>query len=252
MFFLPLTFVTSVFGMTNMDANAGFWRFGVVLVTVCVPFFLLIGSMNTNRGMRFWREQFGTAIVYSSSIIVWPWRRLTKTKTADDGEKSSVEVPQKQARSLSASEGMARRMGRSANAGIGGTAAEKMPDSSINSNSSPSPKKPEPGRIEEVAGLQAEHIEIRERTKGERSTQSQSSPSIQTRPHQLSVMTATPSSSYARSNGVSESTSTEEMSDSPTLRRGPAAYQKNEMGIWGRLRTSRRRGGGEGRKDYPV
>lgn len=59
MFFLPLTFVTSVYGMTNMPVDAGFWPFGVTLATVCVPFFFLIGSMNTSSGMKFWRENVG-------------------------------------------------------------------------------------------------------------------------------------------------------------------------------------------------
>lgn len=250
MFFLPLTFVTSVFGMTNMDANASFWRFGVVLVTVCVPFFLLIGSMNTNRGMRFWREQFGTAIVCFFGFIIWPWSRAARKKAAEDNDKSSVEVPQKQVRSLSATEGMARRIGRSAS--VGGTAAEGGPDPSTNSDSSPMPKKPEPVHVKEEAGSHAEHIEMRERAKGEQSAQSQSGPSMQALPHQLSVSTTTPSSSYAKSNAVSESNSAEERSDSPVLRRGPPAYQKNEMGIWDRLRTNRRRAGSEGVKDYPV
>src|SRR5271170_572780 len=71
MFFLPLTFVTSVFGMTNMPSDANFWRFGVVMVTVCVPFFLLIGSMNTSRGMKFWTEQLGSIWTYIVRIFTW-------------------------------------------------------------------------------------------------------------------------------------------------------------------------------------
>lgn len=63
MFFLPLTFVTSVFGMTNMPSEGFFWRFGVVMATVCVPFFL-IGSMNTNSGMRFWKEHVRNLLVW--------------------------------------------------------------------------------------------------------------------------------------------------------------------------------------------
>lgn len=59
MFFLPLTFVTSVYGMTNMPEDAGFWPFGLTLAAVCVPFFFLIGSMNTSSGMEWWRGNFG-------------------------------------------------------------------------------------------------------------------------------------------------------------------------------------------------
>lgn len=61
-FFLPLTFVTSVFGMTNMPTVPEYWPFATVLVCVCLPFFLLIGSLNTTRGMRFWQHKFGLVV----------------------------------------------------------------------------------------------------------------------------------------------------------------------------------------------
>jgi len=57
-FFLPLTFVTSVFGMSNMSQEEDFKTFGVVMVVVCLPFFLLIGSLNTTAGMTFWRDKW--------------------------------------------------------------------------------------------------------------------------------------------------------------------------------------------------
>ncbi|KAK7534920.1 uncharacterized protein J3D65DRAFT_428727 [Phyllosticta citribraziliensis] len=56
-FFLPLTFTTSVFGMTNMSTKPTYWQFGAVLACVCIPFFLLIGSLNTDRGHEFWKER---------------------------------------------------------------------------------------------------------------------------------------------------------------------------------------------------
>ena len=56
-FFLPLTFVTSVFGMTNMDPKDNFVRFGVVTVAICLPTYMLIGSLNTERGFEFWTEK---------------------------------------------------------------------------------------------------------------------------------------------------------------------------------------------------
>ena len=57
-FFLPLTFVTSVFGMSNMPTENEFKVFGIVMSTVCIPFFFLIGSLNTTQGMRFWRSKW--------------------------------------------------------------------------------------------------------------------------------------------------------------------------------------------------
>ncbi|KPM33946.1 hypothetical protein AK830_g12627, partial [Neonectria ditissima] len=47
MIFLPLTFVTSVFGMTEFTIPASDWRFALVMVLVCVPFMLLISILQT-------------------------------------------------------------------------------------------------------------------------------------------------------------------------------------------------------------
>ncbi|KAL2278029.1 hypothetical protein FJTKL_14990 [Diaporthe vaccinii] len=52
MLFLPLTFVTSVFGITEFTFSANDWRFPVTMVGVCVPFFLLIFVLQTRAGMR--------------------------------------------------------------------------------------------------------------------------------------------------------------------------------------------------------
>ncbi|KAK0106339.1 hypothetical protein ONS96_003977 [Cadophora gregata f. sp. sojae] len=65
-FFLPLTFVTSVFGMSNMPSE-GFKDFTITMVAVCVPFFLLIGSLNTTSGMEFWRSKW-------HKLLAWVFR----------------------------------------------------------------------------------------------------------------------------------------------------------------------------------
>ncbi|CAF3576032.1 unnamed protein product [Fusarium graminearum] len=47
MIFLPLTFVTSVFGMTVFTIPATDWRFALTMILVCVPFMLLITFLQT-------------------------------------------------------------------------------------------------------------------------------------------------------------------------------------------------------------
>jgi CorA-like Mg2+ transporter protein len=49
-FFLPLTFVTSVFGMTNMPPGDDFLAFGLVTAFICIPTYLLIGILNSHTG----------------------------------------------------------------------------------------------------------------------------------------------------------------------------------------------------------
>ncbi|KAH8886482.1 hypothetical protein GQ53DRAFT_657891 [Thozetella sp. PMI_491] len=61
MVFLPLTFVTSVFGITEFTIAADDWRFPVTMVSVCVPFFLLILVLQTRSGMDA-TKKLGTAI----------------------------------------------------------------------------------------------------------------------------------------------------------------------------------------------
>lgn len=56
MLFLPLTFVTSVFGITTLDIKADDWRFPVTMVTVCVPFFVLIFVLQTRAGVGALRK----------------------------------------------------------------------------------------------------------------------------------------------------------------------------------------------------
>ena len=70
-FFLPLTFVTSVFGMTNMPTDRHYWMFGIVTATVCVPFLILIGSLNSHRGMNFWRRRTKVAFDNIGAFFKW-------------------------------------------------------------------------------------------------------------------------------------------------------------------------------------
>jgi len=109
-FFLPLTFVTSVFGMTNMNPEAGFWKFGVTMATVCVPFFLLIGSMNTSRGMKFWTEQAHKFLSLLWGCFTW-WRqpRLRSRSNSMSTESGEDKMRKIDGRSLSATEGILER-----------------------------------------------------------------------------------------------------------------------------------------------
>lgn len=80
-FFLPLTFVTSVFGMTNMPTDEQYWNFGIVTACVCVPFFVLIGSLNSNRGMHFWSQKSRAVLRASASLFAWlPGRGASQEK----------------------------------------------------------------------------------------------------------------------------------------------------------------------------
>lgn len=62
--------------MTNMpDGHGGkdgrFKDFAIVTATVCVPFLILIGSLNTHRGMRWWRHKTRLVWDAASDSCVW-------------------------------------------------------------------------------------------------------------------------------------------------------------------------------------
>jgi len=234
MFFLPLTFVTSVFGMTNMPSNGSFWTFGVVMATVCVPFFLLIGSMNTSRGMKFWTEQFGSFLIYITRFFTW--RRKPKSTGKSDGTSVTSDVSNeillKKGRSLSTSEGIARRMRKGLN-------AEENPDSDHSSRPEKpiSSNRPLPIREEsEVAPVDSSEPSRNEKREEEIGIEPLSvSPSLQ---KMQPVMTIVSSNA-----ATSEST---EGAEGPSSR---AAFQKNDLGLWDRLWSSKRRNGG---REYSV
>lgn len=62
MIFLPLTFVTSVFGITEFTISPTDWRFAVTMVLVCVPFMALVVLLQTN-GFTFLMRRCKEAVV---------------------------------------------------------------------------------------------------------------------------------------------------------------------------------------------
>lgn len=100
-FFLPLTFVSSIFGMTNMPTAPHYWMFAITLCAVCIPFFLLIGSLNTKEGYRWW----GAKLEWLKESIR-RWRKAHSKK--DEGPKAITDL----LRSMSAEQGMEGRLGR--------------------------------------------------------------------------------------------------------------------------------------------
>jgi ribosomal protein L13E len=96
--------VTSVYGMTNMDTTPTFWQFGVTLATVCVPFFILIGFLNTDAGYRFFHEK-------TKSVRRWLRPKPNQNKSEQD-DAVQFEAPSVN-RTLSTEEGMRRRLGES-------------------------------------------------------------------------------------------------------------------------------------------
>ncbi|UNI17707.1 hypothetical protein JDV02_004030 [Purpureocillium takamizusanense] len=67
MVFLPLTFVTSVFGMTEFTIQVTDWRFAVTMVLVCVPFMIIVFLFQTRSFSLVFRK-VATAGSYVASL----------------------------------------------------------------------------------------------------------------------------------------------------------------------------------------
>ncbi|KAL8990282.1 MAG: hypothetical protein Q9169_008162 [Polycauliona sp. 2 TL-2023] len=112
-FFLPLTFVTSVFGMEIIDSEQGFLNFGIVTCVICIPTYFLIGSLNTTSGAHFWRKKtkqffaaLGEMIVNLFSLFGY---RPQWANRPSSFHSSALNTRPLHQRSQSAKEGMAAR-----------------------------------------------------------------------------------------------------------------------------------------------
>lgn len=95
----PLTFVTSIFGMTNMPAEpAPYWPFAITLVAICVPFFSIIGFLSTKYGYHVWATK---------TRQFWRWLR-PKRENEEESETEYTGQTRKN-RSMSTEEGMRMR-----------------------------------------------------------------------------------------------------------------------------------------------
>ncbi|KAK3384966.1 hypothetical protein B0H63DRAFT_472038 [Podospora didyma] len=70
MLFLPLTFVTGVFGITQLEIRADDWRFPVTMVSVCIPFFLLIFVLQTRAGLNAVKRWSKSAENYAYRVFL--------------------------------------------------------------------------------------------------------------------------------------------------------------------------------------
>jgi CorA-like Mg2+ transporter protein len=110
-FFLPLTFVTSVFGMTNMDPSSTFIPFGIVTAVICIPTYLLIGILNSHTGKS-------SLLALLSKIMRIPPDEIVPTRprrVRSDIGSTPIPIspvlpsPRRLSRSLSTYEGLASR-----------------------------------------------------------------------------------------------------------------------------------------------
>lgn len=70
-FFLPLGFVTSVFGMQNMPQSAPFDNFAVTLVAICIPTYLIMIAIWPTNPMQRWKKRFETYAPDCVLRLVW-------------------------------------------------------------------------------------------------------------------------------------------------------------------------------------
>lgn len=57
--------------MPDDQSPGGYTHFAIVSATVCIPFLILIGSLNTHRGMNWWRHKTKLVFTITSEATVW-------------------------------------------------------------------------------------------------------------------------------------------------------------------------------------
>ncbi|KAH6900206.1 cora-like Mg2+ transporter protein-domain-containing protein [Thelonectria olida] len=97
MIFLPLTFVTSVFGMTKFTIPADDWRFAVTMVLVCVPFMLLISLLQT-RSFALVVSKLGSAVTFPARQVASLLRRGTRDNPEVPDNRSTAALSQRRVR----------------------------------------------------------------------------------------------------------------------------------------------------------
>ncbi|KKY15286.1 putative mg2+ transporter zinc transport protein [Phaeomoniella chlamydospora] len=122
-FFLPLTFTTSIFGMTNMPPDDNFVPFGIVTVIICMPTYLMIASLNTHKGYRWWQNRI--LDVYHKFLqfchFIWLkiirdeekaqriWARMAEVVEQRDGDNGDPSRPRPRLRTQTTLAAMAAR-----------------------------------------------------------------------------------------------------------------------------------------------
>ncbi|CZT21516.1 uncharacterized protein RCC_07379 [Ramularia collo-cygni] len=91
LFFLPLTFVTSVFGMEILPEHEPMWRFAAVTVAICLPCFILIGSLNSTAGLIWWQSRFSEIWNYLRKM--WPCSTFASSEEPPLSRTPTLAVP---------------------------------------------------------------------------------------------------------------------------------------------------------------
>jgi CorA-like Mg2+ transporter protein len=108
-FFLPLTFVTSIFGMTNMPPGDSYVPFGIVTAVICIPTYLLIGILNSHSGQSTMLRLYAR-VTHNKTEDAHPFHLHHVTRDQDKAALSpNRERERRLSRSLSAYEGVLAR-----------------------------------------------------------------------------------------------------------------------------------------------
>jgi hypothetical protein len=124
--------------MTNMpESPADFTPFAIVLVTICIPFFSIIGFLSTKYGYSIWAQK---------TKELWRWLRL-KTQPGIPND-TDMDSPTRVNRTMSTEEGMRLRLrgGEAMPMGVGVGMARRR------SSQRPAPSHPHIQRMVERMG----------------------------------------------------------------------------------------------------
>ena len=90
-FFLPMSFITGVFGMTNMPPNENFVRFAISIACACIPTYCLIACVNSPENFEYMVKHVGYAFVLFTSCFRRTSARATRYSNKHLRKKAKVQ-----------------------------------------------------------------------------------------------------------------------------------------------------------------
>lgn len=100
MFFLPLTFVTSIFGMTNMPPEDSFLPFALTSVGICVPTYFIILVVNNVDKVKRWITNMELFFTHMISCAVPDRAEQMKKSLHQQREKQALQAGHSQRRPM--------------------------------------------------------------------------------------------------------------------------------------------------------
>ena len=79
-----------IFGMSTIDQDSGFEAFGIVVCVICIPTYLMIASLNTHKGLKWWKARFRDVYHGFLHVCAFLYMKLIRNQQRAEELKSKI------------------------------------------------------------------------------------------------------------------------------------------------------------------